>query len=103
MEIKTWGELTGTDPKSSHCVLKTVKNFKSKQCLMSRVATNRGRQRFRVAVNGESLSDEKTARVGTQESVKKNSQGRNPRIREEKALSTAGKRAVPTASKDVNL
>ena len=48
---------------------------------MSRVVTNRGRQRFRVAVNGESLSDE----------LKKNSQG------------TAGKRAVPTASKDVNL
>ena len=51
---------------------------------MSRVVTNRGRQRFRVAVNGESLSDDlkKTATVGTQESVKKNSQGRDPRTRE---------------------
>ena len=38
---------------------------------MSRVVTNRGRQRFRVAVNGESLSDDfKTAREGTQEPVK---------------------------------
>ena len=58
MEIKTWSELNGTDPKSSHCVLRIVKNFKSKQCIMSRVVTNRGRQRFRVAVNGESLSDD---------------------------------------------
>ena len=62
---------------------------------MSRVVTNRGRQGFDIAVNGESLSDDlrKTARVGTQESLKKNSQGRNPKIREE--------RAVPTAEKDV--
>ena len=62
-----------------------LRTSKSGQC-MSRVVTNRGRQRFRVAVNGESLSDDlkKTARVGTQESVKKYSQGRNPRIREEK-------------------
>ena len=74
MEIKTWGELNGTDVKSGHCVSRIVKNFKSKWCIMSRVVTNRGRQRFRVAVNGESLSDD----------LKRNSQGRNPRIREEK-------------------
>ena len=74
MEIKTWGALNGTDAKSSHCVSRIVKNFKSKWCIMSRVVTNRGRQRFRVAVNGESLSDD----------LKRNSQGRNPRIREEK-------------------
>ena len=61
---------------------------------MSRVVTNRGRQRFRVAVNGESLSDDlkKTARVGTQESVKKYSQGRNPRIREEKSSANSRQR-----------
>ena len=72
---------------------------------MSRVVTNRGLQGFRIAVNGESLSDDlkKNSRVGTQESVKKNSQGRNPKIREERAVPTAGKRAVPTAGKDVNL
>ena len=93
MEIKTWGELNGTDPKSSHCVFRIVKNFKSKQCIMSRVVTNRGRERFRVAVNGESLSDD----------LKKSSRGRNPRIREERTVPTAGKRAVPTAGKDVNL
>ena len=49
---------------------------------MSRVVTNRGRQRFRVAVNGESLSDDlkkKTARVGTQESVKKKQPGKGPK------------------------
>ena len=47
--------------------------FKSRQCIMSRVVTNRGRQRFRVAVNGESLSGDlkkKTAREGTQEPVR---------------------------------
>ena len=105
MEIKTWGDLNGTDPKSIHRVLRIVKNFKSTQCIMSRVVTNRGRQRFRVAVNGESLSDDlkKTAMVGTKESVKKNSRGRNPRIREERTVPTAGKRAVPTAGRDVNL
>ena len=50
-----------------------VKNFKSRQYIMSIVVTNRGRQGFRIAVNGESLSDDlkKTARDGTQESVKK--------------------------------
>ena len=69
-----------------------VKNFKSRQC-MSRVVTNSGRQRFRVAVNGASLSDD----------LKRNGQGRNPRIREERAVPTAGKRAVPTAGNDVNL
>ena len=63
-----------------------VKKFKNRQCIMSRVVTNRGRQRFRFAVNGESLSDDKkkkqpgsepknplrkkTAREGTQEPVK---------------------------------
>ena len=60
--------------------------FKSRQCIMSRVVTNRGRQRFRVAVDGESLSDD----------LKNNSQGRNPRIREERAVPNAGKRAGPT-------
>ena len=71
MEIKTWGELNGTDPKISHCVCQELSRiFKCRQCIMSRVVTNRGRQRFRV----ESLSDD----------LKKNSQGRNPRIREEK-------------------
>ena len=46
--------------------------FKCRQCIMSRVVTNRGRQRFRVAVNGGSLSDDlnKTAREGIQEPVK---------------------------------
>ena len=70
-----------------------VKNFKSRQYIMSIVVTNRGRQGFRIAVNDESLSDD----------LKKNSQGRNPRIREERAVPTAGKRAVPAAGKDVNL
>ena len=91
-----------------------VKNFKIRQC-MSRVVTNSGRQRFRVAVNGASLSDD----------LKKNGQGRNPRIREEKHSqgrnpknreeknSQVGtkksvkkeqcQRAVPTAGNDVNL
>ena len=53
---------------------------------MSRVVTNRGRQNLVL----QSLSDDlkkkkkKTARVGTQESaVKKNSQGRNPRIQQQ--------------------
>ena len=59
---------------------RVVKNFESRQC-MSRVVTNRVRQNLVL----QSLSDDlkkKTARVGTQESaVKKNSQGRNPRIR----------------------
>ena len=73
MGIKTWSELNATDPESSHCMSRIVNNFQSRQCVMSRVVTNRGRQRFRVAVNGESLSDDlkKKARVGTQESVKK--------------------------------
>ena len=71
--------------------------FKSRQCIMSRVVTNRGRQRYRVAVNSESLSDALFFKK------KKNSQGREPRIREARAQPTAGKRAVPTAGKDVNL
>ena len=49
---------------------------------MSRVVTNRGRQRFRVAVNGESLSDD----------LKRNSQGRNPRIREERGSANSRQR-----------
>ena len=53
---------------------------------MSRVVTNRGRQRFRVAVNDESLSDD----------PKRNSQGRNPRIREEK--SSANRRQKSSAN-----
>ena len=66
-------EWDATDSKSSYRVSRIVKNFKIRQC-MSRVVTKRGRQRFRVAVNGASLSDD----------LKQNSQGRNPRIREEK-------------------
>ena len=27
MEIKTWGDLNGTDPESSHCVSRIVNNF----------------------------------------------------------------------------
>ena len=71
---------------------RVVKNFESRQC-MSRVVTNRVRQNLVL----QSLSDDlkkkkkkkkKTARVGTQESaVKKNSQGRNPRIRKTKKSS----------------
>ena len=41
---------------------------------MSRVVTNRGRQRFRIAVNGESLSDD----------LKKKQPGSEPKDREEK-------------------
>ena len=85
-------EWDATDSKSSYRVSRIVKNFKSRQC-MSRVVTNSGRQRFRVTVNGASLSDD----------LKRNGQGRNPRIREERAVPTAGKRAVPTAGNDVNL
>ena len=90
MEIKTCGELNETVPRVVIVCQVLLRTSKRKQCIMSRVVTNRGRQRFRVAVNGESLSDD----------LKKNSQGRNPRIRE---VPTAGKRAVPTAGKDVNL
>ena len=90
MEIKNCGELNEPAPRVVIVCQELLRTSKRKQCIMSRVVTNRGRQRFRVAVDGESLSDE----------LKKNSQGRNPRIRE---VPTAGKRAVPTAGKDVNL
>ena len=96
MEIKSCEELNGMEPISravTVCQELSRIFFKSRQC-MSRVVTNRGRQRFRIAVDGESLIDD----------LKKNSQGRNPRIREEKQPGpTAGKRAVPTAGKDVNM
>ena len=89
-------EWDASDPKSSHRVSRIVKNFKSRQC-MSKVVKKSGRQRFRVAVNGASLSDD----------LKKNSQGRNPRIREEKYSQGRKKeqcqRAVPTAGNDMNL
>ena len=75
MEIKSCEELNGMKPiPRAVTVSRIVKSFKSRQCIMSRVVTNRGRQGFRIAVNGESLSDD----------LKKNSQGRNPRTREEK-------------------
>ena len=79
MEIKSCQELNGMKPIPRAVTVcqelsRTVKNFKSRQCIMSRIVTNRGRQRFRVAVNGERVSDDlkkKQPRVGTQESVKK--------------------------------
>ena len=51
---------------------RVVKNFESRQC-MSRVVTNRGRQNLVL----QSLSDDLKK--------KKNSQGRNPRIRKKKS------------------
>ena len=57
MGIKTWGELNGTDPRAVTVCQELSIIFKSRQN-HSRVVTNRGRQRFRVAVNGESLSDD---------------------------------------------
>ena len=107
MEINSCEELNGMQPiqRAVTVCQELSRKFKIRQC-MSRVVTNSGRQRFRVAVNGASLSDD----------PKKNGQGRNPRIREEKhshgrnpknreerAVPTAGKRAVPTAGNDVNL
>ena len=90
VQIETCGKLNETVPRVVIVCQELLRTSKRKQCIMSSVVTNRGRQRFRVAVDGESLSDD----------LKKNSQGRNPRIRE---VPTAGKRAVPTAGKYVNL
>ena len=61
-----WDE---TDPKSSYCVSRVVENFKEWT-----VRVKSCDEPWTIPVNGECLSDD----------LKKNSQGRNPRIHEEK-------------------
>ena len=85
MEIKIRCELNGIDPKSSVCV--SIIDYNSGQCIMSRVVTNGGRQRF-CAVNGESLRTSQ----GWNPRIFENSQGKDPRTREARAQPTAGEK-----------